>query len=156
MKMRYLLSCLFFLSMPKVLALEFTHETCKDLQRITQEVIELELSGARWQGGTSPCLKQSNFKTVFATQQKIGDSYLLDPEYVLSKGRQIRVISEKWLDIGGVEVKFAYIAKKNGKDVPVQDKLVYVMNYGKNRQRGCAMVSEEPRHFVMRAECVKD
>jgi hypothetical protein len=150
-----LLTSLFTVSRSE--AIEFTADSCKDLTAITKEVIELELAGARWQGGTSPCLQQSRFKTVYAVQEKVGDSYLLDPEYVLAKGREVKVISEKWLDIGAMEIKIAYIGKKNGKDVPVQDGFVYSLNYGKNREkRGCATVSEEPKHFVMRAECVKE
>jgi hypothetical protein len=138
-------------------SLEFTAETCKDLSTITHEVLELELSGARWQGGVSPCLQQNQFKTIYAVQEKILDSSLLDPEYLLPKGREIRVLSEKWLDIGAVEVRFAYIAQKNGKEAPVQDQLVYKLNYGKNRQaRGCAVISEEPRYFVMRKGCSKE
>jgi len=135
----------------------FSVEACRDQHAITKEVIELELSGVRWQGGDSSCLKQSHFEKVVAVKAHVGDPYLLDPELILPKGRDVKILSERWLDIGGVEVKFAYIGKKDGKDVPIEDQIVYIMNYGKNRKaRGCATISEEPRHFVMRAECVND
>jgi len=136
---------------------DFSAESCRDQHAITKEVIELELSGVRWQGGDSPCLKQSRFDKVVAVKARVGDPYLLDPEVTLPKGREVKILSERWLDIGGVEVKFAYIGKKDGKDVPIEDQLVYTVNYGKNRKkRGCATISEEPHHFVMRAECVSD
>ena len=137
--------------------LEFKVDICKDTHQITQEMIELELSGYRWQGGDSPCLKQSKFKTMYAFKHKVGDSYLLDPEFILPDARDVRIVSEK-LGLNEVmDVKIAYIAKKNGKDVPVEDEFSYILNFGKNRvARGCASIFSDPEHFVMRESCVKD
>jgi len=95
---------------------EIKVDICKDTHVISLEMIELELSGRRWVGGTSPCLKQSKFKTLYAFKSDDGDSYLSKPEYVLSDGREIRIVSEKLEPNDQVDVRIAYIGKKNGKD----------------------------------------
>jgi hypothetical protein len=137
---------------------QFTEETCENRDAVTKEVIELELSGDRWQGGDSDCLKQENFKTVVAAKQELGNPDLLDPTY-LATG-EVRIIKQKWLDdVGAVEVEFAYIGQKispGGSRTPanVTDTLVYKVNLGKRReQEGCASLLDAPKNFVMKKSC---
>jgi len=155
MKNILLLSVLLLFKLP-AWAIEFSAETCKNQALITREIIELELAGQTWQGGNSPCLKQENFKTVIAKKEILGDSYLLEPEYILAKGKEIKVVSETLEDSGYfqiVSVKISYTGIKNKKEAEVQDGFSYQINYGKNRSSGCAMVIEPFKKFVMKEEC---
>lgn len=143
-------------------AVTFLAHTCTDSKKIIGELIEFELSGGRWQGGTSPCLKQDHFQTIFAKKQESGDSYLLQPEYVLAKGQEVKVISQKKIPaLDAVEVEIGYLARKfdpkqGQKEVFVKDHFVYRTNYGRNREKmGCVSLTEEPEHFVMKEECLK-
>ena len=135
---------------------EIKVDICKDTHAVTLEMIELELSGRRWQGGESPCLKQSKFKTLYAFKSGAGDSYLTKPEFILSAGREVKIVSEKLGPNDSIEVRIAYIGKKDGKDVAVEDEFSYVVNFGKNRvARGCGSILSDFNHFVMRANCLK-
>jgi hypothetical protein len=143
-------------------AITFTEHTCEDSKKIVEELIELELSGARWQGGVSKCLKQSRFHTIFAKHQEVGDEYLLQPEYVLSSGSEVKVVSKKPLpDLDAVEVEIGYLARKYDKKLDqkenfIKDKFVYRLNYGRTRLKtGCVRLIEEPKNFVMKEECLK-
>ncbi len=136
----------------------FPADTCSNGSLITKEMVELELSGFRWAGGISPCLKQSRFQSIVASKEKVGDKKLLKPEYILPKGREIKIISQTELRTEEVIVKFAYIGRAPGStkavDVPVTDELSYRRNYGDKRDvEGCASILEEPEHLVLREQC---
>lgn len=123
---------------------------------LSREMIELELSGYRWAGAPEEirCLKKATFNYVRPIHVKYSDTQMLDPKYLLKKNREVKITKEKWIDDGSVEVEFVYIGTRAGKDVAVNDRLVYTINFGDRRKaRGCASFLTEPEHFVMREAC---
>ncbi len=133
----------------------YSDELCQDERKIAGEFIEAELSGLRWQGTdeTPKCLKNLKPNTMNAERIFEGDPALLDPEYLLPKGRKVNY-SVKRLPDDLLEVSFSYIGKKMGKDFAVRDKMVLKLNFGRVRDlRGCASYFSEPEHFVMRTQC---
>ena len=168
MKTRLLVGIAFFAGIaaaPGAQAVIFTAHTCADSKKIVREIIEYELSGGRWQGGHSRCLKQSRFQTIFAKRQDAGDAYLLEPEYLLANGEEVKVIEQKEnRDLHAVEVEIGYLAMKReskaesapGAETFVKDHFTYRLNYGRTREKlGCVSLIEEPAHFVMKKECLK-
>lgn len=134
---------------------EYTDEICDDDQKIASEFIELELAGQRWQGviDQTACMKQAKVVTVGVNRIPSSDPSMLDPEYLLKKGREVHFQIKK-LPNDLIEVILNYIGSKNGKDVAVTDRFTLQKNYGKARMlRGCASFYSEPEHFVMRAQC---
>jgi hypothetical protein len=70
----------------------FTEESCDSISLLGAEFVELELAGARWQGGDSPCLSSLRLKTMPARKLKqTQDPGLLDPEYLVEGRRKARV-----------------------------------------------------------------
>jgi|GEM_PF-1692114 len=173
MKARSLVGITFFVGiqfLPQAQAITFTAHTCADSKKIVREIIDYELSGGRWQGGHSKCLKQSRFQTIFAKRQDAGDAYLLQPEYLLADDEEVKVVAQKKnSDLGAIEVEIGYLATKNepkspaasaapapGPETFVKDRFTYRLNYGRNREKlGCVTLIEEPAHFVMKKECLK-
>jgi hypothetical protein len=151
------LSILISFSAMPVSAQTFTAHNCEDTKKVVEEIIDLEVSGTRWQAKTSRCLNQSRFETVFAKHRSLGDEYLLAPEYTLKKGSEVKVISQKSIPaLDAVEVQIGYLASKDGKESFIKDRFVYRLNYGRNRMRqGCVTLIEELEHFVMKEECLK-
>lgn len=123
---------------------------------LSKEMIELELSGFRWAGGPEEidCLKKGSFNYVHPVHVHYSDTAMLDPKYLLKKNREVKITKEKWLDDSSVEVQFVYIGTKDGKDVAVNDRIVYTVNFGDRRKElGCVSFLTEPEHFVMRETC---
>ena len=135
----------------------FTEESCDSMFLLGTEFVELELAGARWQGGDSPCLSALRLKTMPSRKIKQSqDPGLLDPEYLVEGKRKVRV-NVKRLPDDLVEVIYSYPGTRGGKDVPVSDRMVLKLNFGKIRKdSGCALIQTPPRHFVMRKSCVRD
>ncbi len=137
---------------------DFSDEVCENYQKIAQEFIDIELAGSRWQGTDQPpsCLVAQHPQTMNVDRTPAGDPGLLDPEYLLPDTRKI-AFQVKRLPNDLLEVMMSYIAKKNKKDVPVKDRFILKLNYGKVRSlRGCASWYAQPEHFVMRSGCWKE
>lgn len=135
----------------------FTEESCDSISLLGAEFVELELAGARWQGGDSPCLSSLRLKTMPARKLKqTQDPGLLDPEYLVEGRRKARV-KVKRLPDDLVEVTFSYPGTRLGKDAAISDRMVLKLNFGKTREdSGCALIQTPPQHFVMRKSCVRE
>ena len=135
----------------------FTEESCDSMFLLGTEFVELELAGARWQGGDSPCLPSLHLKTMPSRKFKPSqDPGLLDPEYLLEGKRKARV-KVKRLPDDLLEVSYSYPGTRLGKDATISDRMVLKLNFGKTREdSGCALIQTPPRHFVMRKSCVRD
>jgi hypothetical protein len=135
---------------------QFDPKLCKDTRLVSKEMVEYHLAGAHWQGGVSRCLDQKNFKTLLSEHQSAGDSSLLTPTFVVPKGAEVKIESEKELDLGGVEVRFSFRAKKGDEKKLLQDSLIYIWNAPRIRKRdGCAAIYVLPAYFAVREECLK-
>jgi hypothetical protein len=142
---------------------------CDDLSRVASEFMELELSGARWQGGDSPCVPKLKLKLLRAARSgSSGDPSLLDPEYLLPKSRKVGIQARR-LPQDLLELKISYLARKfvtepeetskagRNVDVPVHDVLILKLQFGRARaEKGCATLHKPPAHFVMREGCAEE
>lgn len=138
---------------PKVV--EFNPEACDDIEKVAEELIELELAGVRWQGGLSKCLDQSKFTLVHAKHVTYGDSRLLDPKITLKKGKTVKIDVPTKNAVSGIyTVKFHYIGHNGSAFKNISDSIQFSI-YSKRviKTEGCAMLLEEPATFVMREEC---
>ena len=127
------------------------------IDAISKEMVDYELSGGRWQGGESPCLAPHRFKLIKATHQILGDSSLLQPQYLLPKGSEVTITSSKVSAMNSVDVSFSYVVLIEGKKEKIQDSLTYILNKGTRLKKlGTASIYIEPKYFVMREECIAD
>jgi hypothetical protein len=134
----------------------FDPRLCKDVHRVSREMVQYHLAGAHWQGGVSHCLDQRNFKTILSEHQSVGDSSLITPAFIVPKGATVRIDSETEVDIGGVEVRFTFPAVKGGESTELHDSLIYIWNGRKQQKRdGCASIETLPAYFAVREECLK-
>ena len=140
-----------------VVETSYSDELCDDLQQIAKDYVELELAGGRWQGGEPSCLKRLNLKTIPSERMvQAADPGLLDPEYLLPLKRELDFKVRRLPD-DLIEVRYSYLGRKAGKDVPVQDLMLLRLNFGRARDiRGCASPFQPPLHLVMRSGCSQD
>jgi hypothetical protein len=121
---------------------------------LSREWIELELSGHRWVGGDSKCLDPKRFKVIRAHKAKVNDADLLEPKYILKKGRQFKVIQERWIDDFSFEVTYVFIGTKGKTEVSVTEKMVFTLNFGQKREQlGCVSQFTEPAFLTLREDC---
>ena len=133
----------------------FSDEDCEDYQKIANEYVELELSGSRWQGGDSPCLKGLKLRTALAERPvPVADSALLQPEFVVPEDRLVEV-GVRRIPGDRLEVKVHYIGKRAGKEKTVRDSAILRLNFGRAREvRGCASVFQPLEHLVLKRNCI--
>jgi hypothetical protein len=134
-----------------------TPNPCDDLGRLSAEFMDLELAGSRWQGGEPRCLSQLKLKLLRRVKlDGPADPALLDPEYVLPKGRKVSIQTRR-LPQDLIELKISYLGRRLGKDERVRDELVLKLNFGKAREeKGCVTLHRAPKYFVMREGCAED
>ncbi len=139
---------------PVVVESLYSEEDCEDLQQIAQDYLELELSGFRWQGGESVCLKGLKLKTWPSQQEApVADPMLRRPEYLIPDDRPADV-SVRRLPGDRLELKVHYIGRKGAKEIAVRDTAILRLHFGKVREtRGCASVYQPLEHLVMRKNC---
>ncbi len=139
---------------PVVVESLYSEEECEDIHQIAQDYLELELSGFRWQGGESGCLKDLKLKTWPARQEApVADPALRHPEFVIPDDRPVDV-SVRRLSGDRLELKVHYIGRKGAKEVTVRDSAILRLHFGKVREvRGCASVYQALDHLVMRKTC---
>jgi hypothetical protein len=139
---------------PVVVESLYSEEDCEDIQQIAQDYLELELSGFRWQGGESSCLKGLKLKTWPVHQEApVADPALRRPGFLIPDDRPADV-SVRRLPGDRLELKVHYIGKKGVKEVTVRDSAILRLHFGKVREtRGCASVYQPLEHFVMRRNC---
>lgn len=133
-----------------------SEEPCENYKQLIQDYIDLELAGARWQGGTSSCIKKLKLRTMASEKMKLPeDPTLADPQYILTEGREIQ--SEyKRTEENLLEVKVYYIGRAPGskEDIQVKDTFKLKLNYGQTRDlRGCASVFTPLENLVMKKSC---
>ena len=129
---------------------------CADIPKIAEELVEVELSGKRWQGGDSVCLDQSKFDRVNAKKIEAGDSALLDPELIIKKGKEVKIDPPIFNPITEVYTIHYYASgkRKNGEIANIKNSILFsIYSKGAIKTEGCAMLLEKPEHFVMREEC---
>lgn len=133
-----------------------SEDNCENYKKLIEEYIALELAGARWQGGTSSCLKKLKLDTMVSEKMKLPDDPTLsDPQYILTEGREIQSEYKRTAD-NLLEVKVYYIGRSPAgkEDVAVKDSFKLKLNYGQTRDlRGCASVFTPLEHFVMKKSC---
>jgi len=139
---------------PVVVETLYSEEDCEDIQQIAQDYLELELSGFRWQGGESSCLKDLKLKTWPArSEAPVADPLLRRPEFLIPDDRPVEV-SVRRLPGDRLELKVHYIGRKGVKEITVRDSAILRLNFGKIRETtGCASVYQPLDHLVMRRNC---
>jgi hypothetical protein len=130
----------------------FDKETCTNVDLINEEIIQLELAGARWQNGQSQCLNQKNFKTVVAEKETLNGHAFQRPAHLLPVNRKVEIISQTWDDtLAQMTLSVRYLDRA---DQQVTDELTYRMNFGEKRaEKGCASLISDLTNFVMREDC---
>jgi hypothetical protein len=160
-----LIGSLFFMHMPA----SGEASACDDLSKVASEFMDLELAGARWQGGGSPCLPKLKLKLIRPIQATgSADPALLDPDYLLPKTRKLEIKTRR-LPQDLLELRISYLGRKfstaqqgasdlaRRADVPVQDALILKLHFGRAREeKGCATLHKAPAHLVMREGCAEE
>ena len=127
---------------------------CEPVSKLASEFLDLELAGARWQGGDSPCLPKLKLSALKVQKLDLpADPALLEPEVLLPEGRRIE-IQPKLLPSDLIAVRYQYIGKKEGKDTPMEDFLILKRNFNQElKKKGCVSLHQSPRYFLMSSRC---
>jgi hypothetical protein len=133
-------------------ALKFTCPAVKSkkFDTVIQELIEMDLSGAR-QTSASSCLDQKNFKYIVASHDPPGEGGL---QYKpIPEDYTVQILSTKKEDEASYSTRFK--VESPGKDFSQEDTLIWMLVQTPERQKkeGCALILQYPSKPLIRKKC---